>query len=84
MEEKSGVWDWSQDVNEYRTSEYHYCSGKSPRYDKPSLKIGELSKVYQPLAQGRDKSRRTTRSHWRVLQAYVLCSRTRRGNRSEE
>ena len=24
MEEKSGVWDWSQDVNEYRTREYHY------------------------------------------------------------
>ena len=22
--DKWGVWDWSQDVNKYRTSEYHY------------------------------------------------------------
>ena len=47
------------------------CSGKAPRYDKPSLKIGELSRMCQPLAQGRDKSHQTTQSHWRVLQAYV-------------
>ena len=60
------------------------CSGITPRYDKPSLKAGELSRMYQPLAQGGDKSRQTTQSHWRVLQAYVLCARTRRGNLSEE
>ena len=58
-----------------------YCSGKPPRYDKPSLKIGELSGMCQPLTQGRDKSRQTTQSHWKVLQAYVLYSRTRRGFR---
>ena len=56
-----------------------YCSGKAPRYDKPSLRIGELSGMCQPLAQGGDKSRQTTQSHWRVLQAYVLYTRTRRG-----
>ena len=55
------------------------CSGITPRYDKPSLKVGELSRVYQPLAQGRDKSRQTTQSHWRVLQVYALYSRTKRG-----
>ena len=60
------------------------CSGKALRYNKPSLKIGELSRMCQPLAQGRDKSRQTTQSHWRVLQAYVLYSRTRRGNHNEE
>ena len=58
-----------------------YCSGKAPRYDKPSLKIGELSGMCQPLAQGGDKSRQTTQSHWKVLQAYVLYARTRRGFR---
>ena len=67
-----------------RGGTHQHCSGKASRYDKPSLKIGELSKVCQPLAQGGDKSRQTTQSHWRVLQAYVLCSRTRRGDRSEE
>ena len=61
-----------------------YCSGITPRYDKPSLKIGELSRTCQPLAQGGDKSRQTTQSHWKVLQAYVLYSRTRRGFNSEE
>ena len=60
------------------------CSSKSPRYDKPSLKVGELSRMCQLLAQGRDKSCQTTQSHWRVLQAYVLYSRTRRGDHSEE
>ena len=55
------------------------CSGITLRYDKPSLKVGELSRMCQPLAQGGDKSRQTTQSHWRVLQAYVLCSRTKRG-----
>ena len=24
MEEESGIWNWSQDVNKYRTREYHY------------------------------------------------------------
>ena len=33
------------------------CSGKLPRYDKPSLKVGELSRMCQLLAQGGDKSR---------------------------
>ena len=33
------------------------CSGKSLRYDKPSLKVGELSRMCQLLAQGGDKSR---------------------------
>ena len=55
------------------------CSSITPCYDKPSLKVGELSGMYQPLAQGRDKSRQTTQSHWRVLQAYVLYTRTKRG-----
>ena len=61
-----------------------FCSGITPRYDKPSLKVGELSRMCQPLAQGGDKSRQTTQSYWRVLQAYVLYSRTRRGFNSEE
>ena len=56
-----------------------YCSGITPRYDKPSLKVGELSGMCQPLAQGGDKSRQTTQSHWRVLQACVLYARTKRG-----
>ena len=60
------------------------CSGKSPRYDKPSLKVSELSRMCQLLVQGGDKSHQTTQSHWRVLQAYVLYSRTKRGDRSEE
>ena len=60
------------------------CSGKAPRYDKPSLKVGWTVRVCQPLAQGGDKSRQTTQSHWRVLQAFVLYSRTRRGDRREE
>ena len=55
------------------------CSGITPCYDKPSLKVGELSRTCQPLAQGGDKSRQTTQSHWRVLQAYVLYARTKRG-----
>ena len=66
------------------TEDAPICSGKLPRYDKPSLKIGELSRMCQLLAQGRDKSRQTTQSHWRVLQAYVLYTRTRRGDLSEE
>ena len=44
----------------------------------------ELSGMCQLLAQGRDKSCQTTQSHWRVLQVYVLYSRTRRGFNSEE
>ena len=39
------------------------CSGKSPRYDKPSLKVSELSRMCQLLAQGGDKSHQTTLSH---------------------
>ena len=58
------------------------CSGLTPRYDKPSLKVGWTVKVCQPLAQGGDKSRQTTQAHWRVLQAYVLYSRTRRGDQT--
>src|SRR6201996_108953 len=40
---------------------------------------GELSRMCQLLMQGRDKSRQTIRSYWRVLQAYILCSRIKRG-----
>ena len=49
-----------------------------------AYKWSELSGMCQLLAQGRDKSRQTTQSHWRVLQAYVLYSRTKRSDHSEE
>src|SRR6201996_3180720 len=41
--------------------------------------MGELSRTCQRSAQGGDKSRQTTQSHWRVLRAYVSYPETRRG-----
>src|SRR6201996_616030 len=56
----------------------HGCSGTTPRYDKPSLKVSELSRTYQQSTQGGDKSRQTTQSHWRGLQAYISYAEIKR------
>src|ERR1700761_7972020 len=50
------------------------CATISQAYDK-----SELSRTCQLLAQGGDKSCQTIQSHWRVLQAYILYSRIKRG-----
>ena len=65
------AWAWSRGC-------HCCCSGITPRYDKPSLKMSELLRTYQQSMQGGDKSRQTTQSHWRGLRVCISYAEIKR------